>query len=85
MESLPVTGHGWALHCFLSHPAVPARDVAEELSVSPANIRKALERLETNGVVIGSQLERNTRASQVPEILEHLDAFATRPGRRQQP
>ncbi|RSZ61674.1 Fic family protein [Corynebacterium hylobatis] len=73
------------LNILLSRPVVTARDVAEELGVSPANIRKALERLEANGVVLASQLERNTRAWRAPDVLELLDAFAARSGRRQQP
>lgn len=73
------------LDILLSRPVVTARDVAEELDVSPANIRKALERLEANGVVLAAQLERTTRAWRAPDILGLLDAFAERSGRRQHP
>lgn len=73
------------LDMLLARPVVTSQDVAEELSVSSPTARKALERLEGNGIIIGSQLDRRTRAWRAPEVLELLDDFAECSGRRETP
>lgn len=74
-----------ALDLLLARPLVTARQVADELDLTPANARKALDRLEGNGILIGSQIDRSTRAWRAPDVLELLDEFAERSGRRDSP
>lgn len=66
-------------------PLVDAPRLAAELSVTPANTRKALERLEANGVVLSAQVAKNHRAWRAPDILDLLDEFAEKAGRRETP
>lgn len=59
--------------------------LAAELSVTPANTRKALERLEANGVVLSAPVAKIHRAWRAPDILDLLDEFAEKAGRRETP
>lgn len=74
----------WKLADFLlRQPLVDAAMVAEELDVTPANARRALERLEHDGVIVSAQVTKKKRAWRAPEVLELLDEFADaarRPG-----
>lgn len=73
------------LDVLIRRPLVDAPGLAAELGVSATNIRKALERLEDHGIVLSAQVARNRRAWRAPEILELLDEFAERAGRREIP
>ncbi|WJY62229.1 Adenosine monophosphate-protein transferase SoFic [Corynebacterium atrinae] len=63
----------------------PPPRLAAELSVTPANTRKALERLEADGVVLSAQVAKNRHAWQAPDILDLLDEFAEKADRRETP
>ncbi len=64
------------LDLLLRSPIVTARTVAEHCDVSADNARKALERLESTGILTAAQLTRSTRAWRAPDILILLDDFA---------
>ncbi|QPK80032.1 Fic family protein [Corynebacterium lizhenjunii] len=64
------------LDYLIQQPVVDAAGVAEHLNVSPATARRALERLEDDGIVRSSQVTKAKRAWHAPEVLELLDAFA---------
>ncbi|WP_231587538.1 Fic family protein [Corynebacterium comes] len=73
------------LDVLIRQPLVDVPGLAAELNVSTANTGKALERLEANGIVLSAQVARNRRAWRAPEILELLDEFAEKAGRREVP
>lgn len=73
------------LDVLLRQPLVDAPGLTTELGISAPNIRRALDRLEADGVVLSAQVARNRRAWRAPEILELLDEFAERAGRRELP
>ncbi|AKK07576.1 Fic family protein [Corynebacterium testudinoris] len=73
------------LDVLMRQPLVDAPRLAAELSVTPANTRKALERLEADGVVLSAQVAKNRRAWRAPDILDLLDEFAEKAGRRETP
>ncbi|WP_257202920.1 winged helix-turn-helix transcriptional regulator [Corynebacterium cystitidis] len=64
------------LDLLLRSPIVTSRTVAEHCDVSADNARKALERLESTGILTAAQLTRSTRAWRAPDILILLDDFA---------
>lgn len=73
------------LDLLLARPLVTARQVADELDLTPTNARKALDRLERHRILVGSQIDRSTRAWRAPDVLDLLDEFAERAGRRDSP
>lgn len=73
----------WAvLDVLLQRPVVTSALVAELLDSSTAQARKALDRLEADGIVVSAQLGKRMRAWRSPDVLALLDEFAERAGRR---
>ncbi|SDO77674.1 Fic family protein [Klenkia soli] len=66
-------------------PVVDAAAVTRELGVPAQNVVRALAPLEAAGVVTEFTGRRRNRMWQAGEVLEALDAFAARSGRRGQP
>lgn len=66
-------------------PVVDAAGVSTDLGISSANARKALDRLEDDGILLSAQIAKGRRAWRSPEVLELLDEFAERAGRRTVP
>ncbi|MCT1664155.1 Fic family protein [Corynebacterium sanguinis] len=69
----------------LRRPVVTSRIVAEELNTTPVSARKALDALEGTGILASAMLDKRTRAWRAVEVLDLLDEFAARRGRRQAP
>lgn len=69
----------------IQQPLVDVPGLSVELGVAAPNVRKGLERLEEGGILRGAQVEKNRRAWRAPEVLELLDEFAERAGRRGAP
>ncbi len=63
-------------------PALTAEMVAEHTGASLATAYRAVERLEEAGVLSSAGKIRGTRVWVAPDIVEALDAFANRAGRR---
>ncbi|GHE13141.1 Fic family protein [Klenkia taihuensis] len=63
-------------------PVVDAGVVARELGIPAQNVPRALAPLETAGVVTEFTGRRRNRMWQAREVLDALDAFAARAGRR---
>lgn len=66
------------------HPAVNAAFIAEETGIDPKNTYRSVEPLLAAGVVIEAA-GPGGRVWRAPDVLEALDRFATRAGRRSAP
>lgn len=66
----------------LRHPVVNAALLARELGITANNAPRYIQPLETADVLVESTDRKRNRAWRAPEILEALDAFAVRAGRR---
>lgn len=66
----------------LRHPVVNAQLLAKELDVLQANVYGFLAQLERADVLAEFTDQRRNRVWRAPEILQALDAFANRAGRR---
>jgi len=66
----------------LRHPVVNAALLARELGIQANNAPRYLQPLEKAEVLVESTDRKRNRAWRAPEILEALDAFAARAGRR---
>jgi Fic family protein len=66
----------------LRHPVVNAALVAGELGIVPNNTYRAIEPLVAAGVLIEFTNKKRDRLWRAPQVLEALDAFAARTGRR---
>jgi len=64
------------------HPVVNASFIAEQLSIESANVYRPIEPLVEAGVRSEFTDRRRNRMWRAPEVLEALDAFARRAGRR---
>lgn len=64
------------------HPVVDSGLVAAQLQIAPRNVHRHLETLVGAGVLLPSTDRSRNRVWRAPEILEALDAFAARAGRR---
>lgn len=64
------------------HPVVDSAFIAEHLQIAPRNVHRHVEVLVSAGVLIEFTDRARNRAWRAPEILEALDAFADRAGRR---
>ncbi|AGF71192.1 filamentation induced by cAMP protein fic [Corynebacterium halotolerans YIM 70093 = DSM 44683] len=73
------------LDILVRQPLVDVVGLSAELNIAGSNIRKGLERLEADGVLLSAQVEKTRRAWRAPEVLELLDEFAERAGRRGKP
>ncbi len=66
----------------LRQPVVDSRTVAAQLGIAVQNVGRVLEPLERAGVVVEFSGGRRNRLWRAPEVLDVLDGFAARPGRR---
>ena len=66
----------------VQRPVLTTSAVSAEFDVSAETARNALERLETDGIVVSAQLDKRQRAWRSPEVLALLDEFAALSGRR---
>ena len=65
------------------HPVVSAPSLSRELGISQTNVYRALRPLVDAGVLVEFTNNKRDRLWRAPDILEALDAFAARAGRRQ--
>lgn len=63
-------------------PVVNAAVIAEEIGIAPQNTHRAVPRLVDTGVVVECTGKQRNRMWRAPEVLEALDRFAARAGRR---
>jgi len=66
----------------LRHPVVNAALVASEVGVAPQNTYRSLRPLVDAGVLVESTDRRRDQLWRAPEVLDSLDRFAARAGRR---
>jgi Fic family protein len=66
----------------LRHPVINATLLARELGIGANNAPRYIAPLENFHVLVESTDRKRNRAWHAPEILQALDAFATRAGRR---
>jgi Fic family protein len=70
------------LDVLIRHPVLNATLAAEELGISPPNVYRPIEHLVNDGILVPFADQRRNRAWRSPEMLEILDEFASRAGRR---
>ena len=70
------------LDLLVQRPVLTTAAVSAEFSVSAETARNALERLEADGIAVSAQLDKRQRGWRSPDVLELLDEFADRAGRR---
>ncbi|MEJ6550140.1 Fic family protein [Corynebacterium sp. USCH3] len=73
------------LDILIRQPVVDAERISGELDISLVNSRRALDRLEEDGVLLSAQIAKRRRAWRSPEVLDLLDEFSERAGRRGTP
>jgi Fic family protein len=66
----------------LRHPVINAAFVASELGVAPQNTYRSLRPLVDAGIVVEFTDKKRNQLWRAPEILDALDRFASRAGRR---
>jgi Fic family protein len=66
----------------LRHPVLNAALVAAETGIAPQNTYRALRPLENAGVVVEFSDRKRNQLWRAPEVLDALDRFAVRAGRR---
>ncbi|MFC4555365.1 Fic family protein [Georgenia faecalis] len=66
----------------MRQPVINAERAAQELSVSTRAARNGLDQLTEAGVISLASLARRDRIWQAPAVIEAMDAFALRAGRR---
>lgn len=66
----------------LRHPVINSTLLARELGISANNAPRSIQPLEKANVLVEFTDRKRNRAWRTPEILQALDAFATRAGRR---
>lgn len=69
----------------MRQPVVSAASLARDLGIPRTNVYRALQPLVAAGVLVEFTNARRDRMWRAPEVLEALDAFATRAGRRRRP
>ncbi|MDO8389194.1 MAG: Fic family protein [Actinomycetota bacterium] len=67
------------------HPVVNAPSLSRELGIPQTNVYRALQPLVDAGVLVEFTNNKRDRLWRAPDVLEALDAFAARTGRRQLP
>ncbi len=65
------------------HPVVNAPSLSRELDIPQTNVYRALQPLVDAGVLVEFTNNKRDRLWRAPDVLEVLDAFAARTGRRQ--
>lgn len=66
-------------------PVVNAPSLSRELGIPQTNVYRALQPLVDAGVLVEFTNNKRDRLWRAPDVLEALDAFAARTGRRQRP
>jgi Fic family protein len=66
----------------MRHPVVNAPSLSRELGISATNVYRALQPLIDAGVLLEFTNNKRDRLWRAPEVLDALDAFAARAGRR---
>jgi len=69
----------------VQHPVVNAPWLSRELGILQTNVYRALQPLVDAGVLVEFTNNKRDRLWRAPDVLEALDAFAARTGRRQRP
>ncbi|MDZ7732992.1 MAG: hypothetical protein U5R31_07610 [Acidimicrobiia bacterium] len=69
----------------LRHPVVNAALIAEKTGLAPNNVYRALRPLETADVAVEFTDKKRNQMWRAPEVVEALDRFAARAGRRARP
>jgi Fic family protein len=69
----------------MRHPVVNAPSLSRELGIPQTNVYRALQPLVDAGVLVEFTNNKRDRLWRAPDVLEVLDAFATRTGRRHRP
>lgn len=69
----------------LRAPVLDAGRVAQELGTAPTNAYRSIEPLVACGVLVPTGDRRRDRVWRAPEVLDAVDAFALRSGRRRLP
>ena len=67
----------------LRHPVVNAPSLSRELGIPQTNVYRALQPLVDAGVLVEFTNNKRDRLWRAPDVLEVLDAFSARTGRRQ--
>jgi hypothetical protein len=73
------------LDVLLCHPVINAALVTRELGITVQNAYRPIGRLVDAGILVEFTDKRRNRAWRSPEVLDLLDAFAARAGRRSLP
>lgn len=68
-----------------SHPVVDSQLIAERLSITSANAVRALDRLESEGILLESSGRRRGRVWRSPDVLEAFEEFTSDVDRRRLP
>ena len=69
----------------MRHPVVNAPSLSRELGITQTNVYRSLQPLVDAGVLVEFTNNKRDRLWRAPDVLEVLDAFAARTGRRQRP
>lgn len=69
----------------LRQPVINAPSLSRELGLPQTNVYRALQPLVDAGVLVEFTNNKRDRLWRAPEVLDALDAFAARSGRRQRP
>jgi len=72
-----------AADAILRQPVITAAALSSELGVSATNVYRAIQPLVDAGALVEFTNNKRNRLWRAPEVLEVLDAFASRAGRRQ--
>lgn len=73
----------WAIAgLLLRQPVINAAYVARELAIDPDNVHRLIEPLVAADILVPSSTRKGGRLWRAPAVLEALDAFAERAGRR---
>jgi len=73
------------MEVLLARPIVDSALLSEKLGVATKNALRAIDRLESAGVVREMSGKGRNRLWEASAVLAALDGFAARAGRRQQP
>jgi hypothetical protein len=69
----------------IKHPVFNAKFLERELDIRTGNARRYVDPLAEVGIIVEFTDRTRNRAWRAPEVLEALDAFAVRAGRRVHP